>query len=266
LIEQQELKNPIANCVICTDRDTAGDLAFIEIGKKLTIKYSRSIPVSKDWNETLQKIRNEVNTLEDKRKSIRFINSGYKTLFTVKDGDSIKFTSGSDGEIKNLKCRFIDEMHIQLIGKYHNDYHICEFAEKMERAGNKYEEIPGQKPALNILAVKYGEPLQAVEIPMTEAALKKLVGGKYEIEDIRGEHALLRGKEGVAVCKVDGGVFTTVHPYWAQTLKRELGVIEPLKKPSIIGGLEDAKAEAAAHNAVNKNTDRSKARTEQEVE
>ena len=257
----------INNITVCTDNDTAGNSAARKIAELTDYRIMRELPPdgAKDWNDALISNRNEVNILEDKRKSVRFIKSDYTMLFTVKDGDSIKFTSGFDGEVKNLKCRVIDEAHIQLIGKYTNEYHICEFAEKMEAAGNKYEEIPGQKPKLNILAAKYGESLQSVEIPMTEAAIKKLVGGKYEIEDVRGEHALLRGKDGVAVCKVDDGVFTTVHPYWAQTLKRELGVIDPPKKPSIIAELEDAKAEAAVHNAASKSAERPKNRAEQEV-
>jgi hypothetical protein len=56
LIERQKFQNPIAHCVVCTDSDTAGHLAFSEISEKLTTKVSRSIPVGKDWNETLQKI------------------------------------------------------------------------------------------------------------------------------------------------------------------------------------------------------------------
>jgi cellulose biosynthesis protein BcsQ len=37
---------------------------------------------------------------------------------------------------------------------------------------------------IDILASKYGEDLQAVSVPMTEAALKKLVGGKFETETL----------------------------------------------------------------------------------
>jgi hypothetical protein len=273
-IEQHKFNNPITHCVVCTDRDTAGNSAFSEIREKLTVNVSRLIPVGKDWNETLQRIRNEVNPLKDVRKDIRFIDSGYKTLFTIKDGDSIKLTSGYDGEAKTLKCRFIDEAHITLIGKYHNDYHICQFAEIMERNGSKYEPIPNQKPKLDILAAKYGEELQHAEIPMTEAAINKIVGGKYEVEplyvdgqginanygpQVRG--ALLYGKNGVAVCGFEKDTLTSLHPYWAQKYKRELGVIEhhapdshdeTVKKPSLLGGLDKAKMEADAHNAANR--------------
>ncbi|GHU59288.1 hypothetical protein FACS1894133_5730 [Clostridia bacterium] len=253
LIEREKFRNPIANCVVCTDRDAAGHLAFSEISEKLTIKVSREIPVGKDWNETLQKIRNEVNPMEtenllkDKRKSIRFISSDYDTLFTVKDGDSVKFISGYDGEVQNLKCRVIDETHIRLTGKHSDDYHICQLAEISEKNGNKFEPLPDQQPKLNILAAKYGETLQDVEIPMTDAAIKNLVGDNHTTEVLRGEHVLLRGKDGVAVCKNEGGVLTTVHPYWAQTLKREIGVIEapPPEKTDFLGKIDKFKTKAA---------------------
>jgi hypothetical protein len=250
LIERQKFKTPISNCVVCTDNDAAGHFAFSEISEKLTIKVSRSIPAGKDWNETLQKIRNEVKPLEDKRKDIRFINSGYDTLFAVKDGDSIKFTSGYNGEVKTLKCRFIDETHTRLIGRSQDDYHICQLAEINERNGNRCEAIPGQKPMLNILAAKYGESLQDIEIPMADAAIKKLVGGKYTPEEIRGGYVLLRGMDGAAVCKSEGGALSTVHPYWAQTLKRELGAIEPsFEKSDFLGKIGKFKDKAAVQPA-----------------
>jgi hypothetical protein len=113
-LEQNKFQNPIAHCVVCTDRDTAGHLAYSNISEKLTVMVSRTIPVGKDWNETLQSIRNEENTMEDVRKNIRFIDCDYKTLFTIKDGENIKFTSGYDGEKRVEKCRWIDEMHTQI--------------------------------------------------------------------------------------------------------------------------------------------------------
>jgi hypothetical protein len=265
----------IAHCVVCTDRDTAGDLAFSEIAEKLTIKVSRLIPVGKDWNETLQQIRKEVKPLEDVRKDIRFINSRCDTLFTVKDGDSIKFTAGYDGEVKNLKARWIDDAHIQLIGKYQNDYHIRQFAEIMEENSSKYEPIPGQKPTIDVIAAKYGDSLTDTTIPMTDAAMQRLVGGKYKTEPlyvdgqgINGNYGpqiramLIRGKDGIAVCGVggNGNALTSLHPYWAQKYKREMGVI---KKPSLLGNLETKKAVAADRKA---NTEPAQIRRESGLE
>jgi hypothetical protein len=274
LIEQQKFKTPIAHCVVCTDSDTAGDLAFSNISEKLTIGVSRQIPVGKDWNETLQQIRKEVNPLEDKRKDIIFRDSDYKELFRIKDGESIKFTSGYDGKVSVAKCRWIDECHTK-IGSEH--YHVDEWAEICARNGHKIEAAKPENK-LDILAAKYGEALQDVAVPMTEAALRKLVGGSYETEtlfypnqtnqfkdkivEIKGKAfgAVLRGKDGIAVCGLTDGVLTSLHPYNAQTQRREMGVVEaPTAKPpqkssdkpapakaDFLGKIDKFKAQAAA--------------------
>ena len=67
-------------------------------------------------------------------KEIRFIDSHYNELFRIKDGESItvKF---SDGSVSDRKCTYIDNYHTK-IG--HNVFHICEFAELMERGGSTY--------------------------------------------------------------------------------------------------------------------------------
>jgi hypothetical protein len=235
LIEQQKFKQPISHCIVCTDNDTAGHTAFSEIAEKLTIMVSRLIPAGKDWNETLQKIKNEVKPMVDERKEILFIDSHYNELFRVKDGDSIKATIAYDNEVKTLKCRYIDESHVRIIGSYSEIYHICELAERSERVGNKYEAIPDQEPKLDVIAAKYGEPLQYISIPMTEAAIEGLVGGKYEIEPlyvngqgVNGRHgpyihdAILHGKDGMVVCAYEDSKLTSLHPYWAQKYKHDL--------------------------------------------
>lgn len=65
---------------------------------------------------------------------IRFIDSEYHTLFTIKDGESIVITR-FDGEKLILPCTYIDDCHV-CIGN--SAYHICEFAEMQERSGNTY--------------------------------------------------------------------------------------------------------------------------------
>jgi hypothetical protein len=256
--------------VVCTDSDEAGNQAAARIAELQGhgLSVTRGLPPDgeNDWNAALKQIRNEVNTMQDLRKDIRFIDSGYNELFRVKDGDSIKLTSGYDGEIQNLKCRFIDEAHLTLTGKYRNDYHICELAEILERNGSKCEPIPGQKPALDVIAAKYGEALQDVTIPMTEAAIRKLVGGSYKIEtlnypnrteqikdrkvEIKGKAfgAIVRGKDGIAVLGLGGpnnDKLTSLHPYNAQSKKRELSPAaraEP-EAETLLDELANAKAE-----------------------
>jgi hypothetical protein len=142
---------------------------------------------------------------------------------------------------------------------------------------------------IDILAAKYGEALQDVTVPTTETALRKLVGGKFETETlcypnqtnqigdrivkIKGKEygAVLRGKDGIAVCGLTDGVFTSLHPYNAQTQKHELSPATrpraetPDKKPSILGDLDAATAEAATRNAARDVGDKPKKRAEQEV-
>lgn len=251
-------------------------MAFSEITDKLTIKVSRLYPVCKDWNETLQHIINEVKPLEDVRKEIRFIDSRYHELFRIKDGDAVKITR-FDGEVFVKDCRFIDDCHLY-IG---NDaYHICEFAELMERNGNKYEAAERREPILHILSAKYGEKLQDWGVAMTEAALRKLVGGKYTTETLyspnRNEQikdriveikgiamaVLLRGKDGIAVCGIggdDNATPTSLHPYWAQKYKRELSPAQRAEPEAetLLGEVAEAKTRVASHPVNDRTTPRS---------
>lgn len=68
-------------------------------------------------------------------KDIRFIDSHYKDLFRLPDGGSIRITY-ADGESAVRKCTYIDEYHT-MIGN--NVFHICQFAELMERNGSTYQ-------------------------------------------------------------------------------------------------------------------------------
>lgn len=71
---------------------------------------------------------------EEKEKMIRFIDSHYNPLFYVPDGGNVVLTF-SDGEKATRPCKFLDEYHTQ-VG--YNVYHICQFAELMERNGTSY--------------------------------------------------------------------------------------------------------------------------------
>lgn len=71
-------------------------------------------------------------------KGIRFINSNYKTLFTIPDGGKIKFTNGHSGEVKECTCKYIDDYHFYFDTLF---FHICQFAEMCERNGHKAEPI-----------------------------------------------------------------------------------------------------------------------------
>ena len=71
-------------------------------------------------------------------KEIRFIDSNYKELFRIPDGGKINITL-NDGEQLTRQCKYIDDYHFQLSeidSNYGNVYHICQFAEIMQRNGN----------------------------------------------------------------------------------------------------------------------------------
>ena len=76
----------------------------------------------------------KVNIEMSDKKEIRFIDSRYNELFRIKDGESItvKF---SDGSMSDRKCIYIDDYHTK-IG--YDVFHICEFAELMERGESTY--------------------------------------------------------------------------------------------------------------------------------
>ena len=72
--------------------------------------------------------------LKAAERGIRFIDSDYKELFRLKDGGKISL-SFADGSKETLSCRYIDDYHLEAGFGSSNIYHICEFAEKREKAG-----------------------------------------------------------------------------------------------------------------------------------
>lgn len=72
--------------------------------------------------------------IQKTKKGIAFIDSSYHELFHIADGEKIVITDAL-GEKSERVCRYIDEYHTE-IGS--NLYHICQFAEIMERSGAAY--------------------------------------------------------------------------------------------------------------------------------
>ncbi len=67
-------------------------------------------------------------------RGIRFIDPQYKELFRIPDGDKIRIFTGG-GETRDRICRFIDDTHFETSGGYTSAlYHICEFAERLEKS------------------------------------------------------------------------------------------------------------------------------------
>lgn len=71
--------------------------------------------------------------LQDAEKNkIRFITSGYDTICFIEDGEFVTILN-ADGSTDKYECRYIDNYHTEICG---NIYHICEFAELLEK-GNR---------------------------------------------------------------------------------------------------------------------------------
>lgn len=70
--------------------------------------------------------------MKQAEKGIRFIDPNYKELFRIKDGEKIRINM-SDGKFLEHICRYVDDYHTE-VGR--NLYHICQFAESMEKNGN----------------------------------------------------------------------------------------------------------------------------------
>ena len=71
--------------------------------------------------------------IRNAEKGIRFIKPDYTTLFRIEDFDKVRITF-YNGDSVDYTCRYIDEYHVE-VGS--NLYHICQFAEIMQRNGNK---------------------------------------------------------------------------------------------------------------------------------
>lgn len=84
-------------------------------------------------------------------KDIRFIDSKYNELFRIKDGESITVTF-SDGSMSDRQCTYIDDYHTK-IG--YNVFHICEFAELIERGGSVYR--PKDTPMYELEKIEQSE-------------------------------------------------------------------------------------------------------------
>lgn len=109
-----------------------------EYGFKLTATQNtymlRCIPTRGDYNFFLYAYVSDYlnRQIKHAQQGIRFIDPSYKELFRIPDGGSIVITR-PDGEKVQRVCRYIDECHLEVDTAC---FHICEFAEAMERSGN----------------------------------------------------------------------------------------------------------------------------------
>ena len=208
----------------------------------------------------------EPEPMIDARNDIIFRDANYDVMFKIKDGESIKITVAYNGEELIRKCRWLDEAHLN-VGD--TCFHVDEFMEKQTKAGNKYEPIPDMKPVIDIVIAGPGSPPRYAELPMNRAAIKDAIGGEPVIVGEDRSYALVRGMNGngvVLACGFKDGNLTSLHPYTAQTLKRELAAIvaatEDKPALSLADRLEAGKAKAAAHTLPSDRTQTKQRRAE----
>jgi len=191
--------------------------------------------------------------MKDARNDIIFRDANYDVMFTIKDGDSIKITVAYNGEELIRKCRWLDEAHLN-VGD--TCFHVDEFMEKQTKAGNRYEPLPDQKPVIDVVIAEQGNAPRYAELPMDRAAMREAIGGEPVVVGEDRFYALVRGIGGngtYIACGIKDGNLTSLHPYTAQTLKRELATIVPAmdakQAPTLADRLEAGRAKAAAQTA-----------------
>ncbi len=111
--------------------------------------------------------------LKNAEAGIRFITPNYRELFRIPDGDQIRIMT-VDGRMLDRPCRFIDETHVE-IGR--DLFHICEFAEKLERAGNTVVPLRSSLPDK---CYGYDEEMNAVVVIEKGVAGWELAGKRLE--------------------------------------------------------------------------------------
>lgn len=127
-LEDSPIGNPLA---------AARQYAFEDIGIEAEKVCKVSVTTLESFRDSDVRRRKiwEPETLPER--DIRFINSHYDELFRIPDGGAIQIQFPDETVIKS--CFFRDDYHTQ-VGQ--NMFHICEFAEIMERRGAIYSPEP----------------------------------------------------------------------------------------------------------------------------
>ncbi len=73
--------------------------------------------------------------IQDGKLKLRLLMDKESIELFVNDGDQIRVFD-SDGNSRDLTCRYIDDYHLEVGATSSNLYHITEFAERMERNGS----------------------------------------------------------------------------------------------------------------------------------
>ena len=85
--------------------------------------------------------------MKQAEKGIRFITPHYEEKFRIADGDKIRVRR-FDGHQSDYMCRYIDDCHVEIGKSWDNLFHICQFAEMMERNGNSVIPLRNSLPLI----------------------------------------------------------------------------------------------------------------------
>ena len=176
-------------------------------------------------------------------KDIRFIDSHYKDLFRIPDGGCIQIHYPDETVVK--PCKFIDEYHTQ-IGT--NVFHICQFAEIMERNGASYiaePEIMGNEAAWKvgrnrILAVQTCE--DGYDYTLFDENYNEIDGGQVDNPDmsmIEVRTDILESFN-LAHRELRAMVYEDVMEQAFEVGRQAVVVDAPAKKESVMGKLAEA--------------------------
>ncbi len=147
------LKSSDAMRDFCQERPESGfDDGFAFGFRADTAQYSYLIrlnPYKEEENLSLYCYRrNSLDRhMKQAEKGIRFITPHYEEKFRIADGDMVRIRC-PDGRQLDRECRYIDECHVEVGKGWDNLYHICQFAEMMERNGNSVIPLRNSLPLI----------------------------------------------------------------------------------------------------------------------
>jgi hypothetical protein len=181
-------------------------------------------------------------------KDIRFIDSGYKELFRIPDGGCIKIEFPDRQFVE--QCKRIDDYHTYVGAEV---FHICQFAELMERGGGKYQPEPesnarkgawrlGQNRYLSIEGQKSGW-----KYSIYDEKFDKVTDGKLS----KPELSINAARCAIAEEQELGHRAATVLGYDFVSEKAEEREVknQPKRRKSVLGQLETLKSGSRPHAA-----------------
>lgn len=139
--------------------------------------------------------------LQQAQKGIRFIDPNYKELFRIPDGDKIRIIE-PDGKHRDCVCRYIDECHVEVSSGFDNLYHICQFAELMERNQNTVIPLRSSLPENcfstlpstgEMITIKRGE--QEYQVLSSESVLRTPEERRNYIEKLNERVGISKAQE-----------------------------------------------------------------------